>query len=157
MNRNWLWIGKYLLVILAALVLGAVLGHLALFKSATLGTPRLTAAALSQFIAQGGALALLWVLGARLAREFRAIGGAVAELSTMVLALVTLIVIASAYGVLLHFIAPFLSHAVKPFVDWAFILAILVAAGWLMWALYRDAESIMQTIGRAIGARRRTV
>lgn len=154
MNKNWLWIGRYLVVIIAALVLGAVLGKLQLFRSATLGTPRLTAATLSEFIAQGGALALLWVFGARLAREFREMGGVVADFATSVLALITLIVIASAYGVLLRFIAPFLDHSVKPFIDWAFILAILAAAGWLIWALYRDSESIMQAIGRAAGRRR---
>lgn len=154
MNKNWLWVGKYVVVIIAALVLGAVLGNLQLFKSATLGTPRLTAAALSQFIAQGAALSLLWALGARLARQFREIGGVVADLATIVLALATLIVVVSVYGVLLHFIAPFLGHGVKPFIDWAFILAILAAAGWLVWALYRDAEGLMQAIGRAAGGRR---
>ena len=155
MNKGWLWIGKYIVVIIAALALGAVLGNLQLFKSATLGTPRLTAAALSQFIAQGGALALLWMLGARLARQFRELGGAVADLATTVLALVTLIVVASAYGVLLHFIAPFLGHGIKIFIDWTFILGILAAAGWLIWALYNDSEAIMQAIGRAMGGRRR--
>jgi serine/threonine-protein kinase len=106
MDKNWFWIGKYLIVIVAALILGAVLGSLGLFKSATLGTPKLTAGALAQFIAHGGALVLLWLLGQRLAGQFRETGGSVANLAASVLALITLIVAASAYVVLLRFITP---------------------------------------------------
>jgi hypothetical protein len=153
MNKNWFWIGKYVIVIVAALILGAVLGNLQLFKNATLGTPKLTAGALSEFIAHGGALALLWLLGDRLARQFRQVGGGLANMSTTVLALVTLIVVASAYVVLLHFITPFLARDVKPFLDWTFIVGILAAAIWLVWALYNDAEAIFQAIGKAAGNR----
>lgn len=156
MNKNWLWIGKYVVVIVAALVLGIVLGSFQLFKSATLGTPKLTAGALSQFIAQGGALALLWMLGERIARQLRATGGGVARLSTVVLALVTLIVVASAYAVLLHFITPFLARGVKPFIDWTFILGILSAAVWLVWSLYNDSEAIIEAIGKAVAGRKKT-
>lgn len=146
MNKNWIWIFKYVIVIVAALVLGMVLGSLPVFKGATLGSPNLTAASLSQFIAQGGALALLWMLGQRTASQFSTMSGAVRKLSMMVLALTTLIVVASAYAVLMHFITPFLSKDVKPFIDWAFILAILGAAIWLIYALYTDAEAIIEAI-----------
>jgi hypothetical protein len=155
MLSNWLWIGKYLIVIAAALILGAVLGNLGLFKSATLGTPKLTAGALTQFIAHGGALALLWLLGQRIAAQMRAAGGSVARLAAIVLALVTLIVAASAYVVLLQFVTPFLAKELKPFIDWAFILGILAAAGWLVWALFTDSEAIMEAIGRAAANRKR--
>jgi hypothetical protein len=155
MPGNWFWIGKYVIVIAAALILGAVLGNLALFKSATLGTPKLTAGALTQFIAHAGALAVLWLLGQRIAAQMRAAGGSVARLAATVLALVTLIVVASAYAVLLQFVTPFLAKDLKPFIDWAFILAILAAAGWLLWALFTDSEAIMEAIGRAAANRRR--
>ena len=46
MAKNWIWIGKYVVVIIVALVLGAVIGNLGLFKGATLGTRQLTAASL---------------------------------------------------------------------------------------------------------------
>jgi hypothetical protein len=148
--KNWIWIGKYLFVIVVALILGAAIGNLALFKGATLGTPKLTAAALVQFIAFGGALALLWFLGLRLARQLYAGSGAGASLARVVLALMTLVVVASAYVVLMQFIAPFLAHGVKPFIDWAFILGTLAAAIWLVWALFTDSDAFLEAIGRAV-------
>ena len=137
MAKSWIWIGKYVFVIVVALILGAAIGNLGLFKSATLGTPRLTAAALVQFIAYGGALGLLWFLGLRLSRQLREGGGTAAKLSTISLSLMTLIVVASAYVVLMQFITPFLSHYVKPFIDWTFIIGTLAAALWLVWEIGR--------------------
>ncbi len=155
MARNWIWIGKYVFVIVVALLLGLALGNLALFKSATLGTPKLTAGALAQFIAYCGALGLLWFLGLRLSRQLRDLGGSTSKLETMVLSLVTLIVVASAYIVLLQFIQPFLPTGVKPFIDWTFILGTLAAAIWLVWALFTDSEALIEAIGRAVSNRKK--
>jgi len=149
MARNWVWIGKYVFVIVVALILGAALGNLGLFKGATLGTHRLTAAALVQFIAYGGALALLWLLGLRLSRQLRAGGGSSANLATMTLALMTLIVVSSAYAVLMQFIRPFLSRELQPFIVWAFILGTIAAAVWLVWAIFMDSEALIEAIGKA--------
>ena len=153
--KSWIWIGKYLIVIVAALILGAVLGSLGLFKSATLGTPKLTAGALVQFIAHGGALALLWLLGQRFAGQLRSGGGSTANIATIVLSLTTLIVIACAYVVLLAFITPFLTGSLKPFIDWAFILGIIAAAAWLIWALFTNAEALMEAIGKAAAGKKK--
>jgi hypothetical protein len=154
MARNWIWIGKYLFVIVVALVLGSAIGSLSLFRNATLGTPNLTAAALVQFIAYAGALGLLWLLGLRAASQMRSAGGGAASLATMVLSLVTLVVVASAYVVLLQFASPFLAKAVKTFIDWIFILGTLAAAVWLVWAVFTDSEALLEAIGRAAASRR---
>jgi len=146
MKGNWFWIGRYLIVIVAALVLGAVLAGLEPFKSATVGTARISAGSLVEFIAHSGALAMLWALGYRHSAQLRSIGGRAAALASTVLALVTLIVVASAYGVLLHFINPFLGPDMKPFVDWTFIVGILSAAAWLLWALFADSEAWIEAI-----------
>src|SRR5271169_2926504 len=97
MRENWYWIGKYLVVILVALALGSVLAGLEPFKSTTIGPAKIGAGSLVQFIAHSGALALLWALGFRHSAQLRRQGGRSAALSTTVLALVTLIVVASAY------------------------------------------------------------
>jgi serine/threonine-protein kinase len=146
MKGNWFWIGKYLIVIVAALVLGAVLAGLEPFKSATIGTARIGAGSLVEFIAHSGALALLWALGYRNSTQLRAMGGRSAALASTVLALITLIVVASAYGVLLRFVNPFLAPDLKPFVDWAFIIGILSAACWLLWVLFADSEAWIEAI-----------
>jgi hypothetical protein len=145
-SGNWFWIVKYLIVIAAALVLGSVLAGLEPFKSATIGTARIGAGSLVQFIAHSGALALLWALGYRHSAQLRRGAGRPAALASTVLALVTLIVVASAYGVLLQFITPFLAPDLKPFVDWTFIVAILSAAGWLLWVLFADSEAWLRAI-----------
>jgi hypothetical protein len=154
MRGNWFWIGKYLIVIVAALILGAVLAGLEPFRSATIGTARIGAGSLVEFIAHSGALAMLWALGHRGSTQLRLIGGRSAALASTVLALITLIVVASAYAVLLRFINPFLSLDLKPFVDWAFIVGILSAACWLLWVLFADSEAWIQAIGSLSSDRR---
>jgi hypothetical protein len=149
------WVAKYLIVIVAALVLGSVLAGLEPFKSATIGTARIGAGSLVQFIAHSGALALLWALGYRQSTQLREGAGRGAALASTVLAGVTLIVVASAYGVLLQFINPFLAPDLKPFVDWAFIIAILSAAGWLLWVLFADSEAWIGALS-ALGAERKS-
>jgi hypothetical protein len=147
--NSWIWIGKFVIVIAAALVLGEVLGSLELFRSATLGTPKVTAGSLVRFFAHGGALALMWLLGQRLAQQIHALGGGMARLADPVLALITLIVTASAYVVLIKFSAPFLGEGVRTMLDWIFILGILAAAVWLVWALFQNSEAVMEAIGKS--------
>ena len=147
--NNWMWIGKFLIVIGAALVLGEVLGSLALFKHTTLGTPTVTAGSLVRFFAHTGALVLLLLLGQRLAQQIRTLGGGMARLADPVLALITLIVTASAYVVLIKFSAPFLGDGIRTMLDWTFIFGILAAAVWLVWALFQNSEAVMEAIGKS--------
>lgn len=147
--NNWIWIGKFVIVIAAALVLGEVLGSLELFRSTTLGTQKVTAGSLVRFFAHGGALVLMWLLGQRLAQQIQALGGGMARLADPVLALITLIVTASAYVVLIKFSAPFLSEGFRTMLDWVFILGILAAAVWLVWALFQNSEAVMEAIGKS--------
>ena len=147
MNK-WFWVGKFIIVIAAALALGEVLGSLALFKSATLGTAKVTAGSLVRFIAQAGALVLLFMLGQRLTQQIRALGNGVARLADPVLALVTLVISVSAYVVLISFSAPFLGDTIRTILDWTFILGILAAAVWLVWTLFQNSEAVMEAIGK---------
>ncbi|SPJ16879.1 Candidate membrane protein [Burkholderiales bacterium] len=153
MKENWLWVGKYVIVIIAALGLGAVLGGLEPLRSATIGA-KVGAGALVQFIAHTGALVLLWALGLRHSAQLRRAGGVSAHLSTSVLALVSLIVIASFYEVLFRFINPFLAQDAKPYIDWAFIAAIFAAAAWLVWALFVDSEAFLAALKKAASDRK---
>ena len=148
MARDWMWVGKYVLVIVVALVLGAVLGALGLFRAATLGSPRLTAAALARFIAYGGALGLLWLLGRRASEQLRAAGGGAAGLASPVLSLATLVVTPSAYGVLMQLLEPFLSPALRSLAEWVFILGTLAAAVWFVWALFTNFDTLLKAVGR---------
>ncbi len=133
--------------------LGEVLGGLALFKNTTLGAAGVTAGSLVQFFVHSGALILLLLLGQRLAQQIRSLGGGMAGLADPVLALITLIVTASAYVVLIKFSVPFLGHSIKTMLDWTFILGILAAAVWLVLALFQNSEAVMEAIGKSTRAK----
>ena len=75
MKRDWAWMSRYILVIVISLVFGGAIGEFALFKQTTLGTPKLSASQLVQFMGYGGALLLLWLFGQRGAIQFREGGG----------------------------------------------------------------------------------
>jgi len=153
-DQGWLWIGKYIIVIVVALVLGAVLGGLEPFRSTTIGSAHVTAGTLVQFIAHSGALALLWALGYRHARQLARGSGGAAHLAGASLALMTLVVTASFHEVLLHFAAPLLAADTRTAIDWGFIAAIVAAAGWLLWALFTKSEAALATAGRRAASAR---
>lgn len=153
-SKTWGWIGKYVIVIFAVLILGTVLSNLALFKSATLGSPRLTAALLVQFIAYTAALVMLWLLGWQAAEQMRASGERLAVVATIVVALVTLIITAIAYVVLSAFIDPFTAKSVKQVVDWVFILGVVAAASWFILALFAGADDLIASVRGALAGKK---
>ena len=65
-----------------------------------------------------------------------------------------MIVVSSAYAVLVHFINPFLAPDLKPFVDWTFIIGILSSACWLLWVLFADSEAWFETISSLSAGRK---
>src|SRR6266852_1001050 len=69
MMRTWGWVGQYVVAILLALLLGAILGNLSLFQETALGDTKLNASRVVQFMGYGGALVLLWLLGQRAAMQ----------------------------------------------------------------------------------------
>src|SRR5258706_12974505 len=117
-NRDWAWMSRYILVIVISLVLGGAIGELTLFKQTSLGTPKLTASALVQFMGYGGALLLLWLLGQKAANRFRDGRGNTAFLSFIIVPLVTLIVVAGAYTVLVTVLRPFLDAGLRNIYNW---------------------------------------
>jgi hypothetical protein len=152
-NRDWAWMSRYVLVIVISLVLGGVIGELTLFKQTTLGTPKLTASALVQFMGYGGALLLLWLLGQGAANRFRADRGKAAFLSFIIVPLVTLIVVAGAYTVLLTVLRPFLDAGLRNIYNWVFVLGITASALWLAVALFHHSEPLVDLF-RSAGADR---
>ena len=154
-SKSWGWTGRYVIVIVAALALGAILANLGLFKSATLGTPKLTAALLVEFISQGAALTLLWLLGWQAAQQMRAAGPRMVVVATIVVALVTLVITAVGYVVLSGFIHPFVSKGIKQAVDWIFILGVVAATSWFILALFADADDLIAAVRDGLGGKKR--
>lgn len=144
-GKSWSWIGKYVLVIIVALFLGVILGNLSLFKTATLGSSKLTAALLVRFIAHMTALALAWVLGWQAAQQMRA-SDRLKGSATIVVALVSLVLTAIGYVVLSNFINPFISKDVKEMVSWVFIVGVFAAASWFVLALFAGADELIAAV-----------
>ncbi len=144
MHKDWTWLSRYLLVIVVALVLGSAIGEFSLFKQSTLGTPKLTASMLVKFMGYGGALLLLWLLGRQAADQLRASGGRTAFMSHIIVPLVTLLVIAGAYTVLLTILRPFLGAGPRNIYNWIFILGITISAIWLAVAVFHHSEPLVE-------------
>jgi hypothetical protein len=145
-HRDWVWISRYVLVIVISLVLGGVIGEFSLFKQTTLGTPKLTASALVQFMGYGGAMLLFWMLGQKAAQQYRTLGGKTSFLSFILVPLVTLIVVAGAYSVLLTILRPFLEGGLRNTYNWIFVLGITISALWLALALFRHSEPLVDLL-----------
>jgi hypothetical protein len=146
MMESWKWIGRYALVLLVAVLLGGAIGELTVFKQTTLGTAKLSAAALSRFLGYGGALVIFWVLGQRTGSQLRRSGGGAAHLGFLMLPLTTLIVLSIGYDIALAILRPFLSSSQKDVYNWVFVLGISAAAVWLVVALYRHSEGLIDVL-----------
>jgi hypothetical protein len=147
--RSWTWIGRYALVLLAAALLGAAISELPVFKQTTLGTPKLPAAALARFLGYGGALVIFALLGRRAAGQLRRSENGTARLAFLPLPLTALIVLSVGYDVVLAILHPFFSPAHKDLYNWIFVLGISASAVWLVAALYRHSEGLVELFNPA--------
>jgi hypothetical protein len=142
--RSWTWVGRYALVLLAAALLGAGIGELPVFKQTALGTPKLPAATLARFLGYGGALVIFALIGQRAAGQFRRSGNGTAHLAFLLLPLTALIVLSIGYDIVLAILHPFLGPAHKDLYNWLFVLGISAASVWLVAALYRHSEGLVE-------------
>src|SRR6266487_675155 len=75
MNERWMWVMRYVIVIVLALALAWVLGDMALFKTMRFGKTGVTAARLAQLLGYGGAMVVFWLFAHRGARRVRRMAG----------------------------------------------------------------------------------
>jgi hypothetical protein len=146
MNKNVVWLLRYLLVIVATLILGAALGELDFFQKTSLGAVKLTASGLVRFLAYGSALVLLWRMARRAAQELSKHSGWQAQAGFFVLPVATVIIVPAAQPVLLLLLGGLLGPELRKIYDWSFILGTLGAAVWLVLALYQHLESLLESL-----------
>lgn len=154
MNGQWMWTARYLVVILVALVLAAVLGEMELFKTTRFGKSGFNAARVAQFLGFGGALLVFWLLARRAAGLISREDERSKLLKSILVPLATLIVVACAHSVLLLIVGPLMSKAWLPAYNWTFIAGIIVSATWLVAALFTGSSSLEPLFGTARAARR---
>jgi len=145
-GMNWNWIGRYVAVIVLALVLGAALGGMPLFAKTFLVSGKLNAAQVVRFLGYGTALVVFWILGQRLTLFLRQQGGRWAAWHSLILPIVTLIVVSALYSVILLVLGPLLGGALQKIYDWLFILAIIGCATWLIMAVLGQADALTEAL-----------
>ncbi len=139
--RDWVWVGRYVAVMVLSVVLAAALGHMQLFEQTTIGG-KLTASHVVEFLGFGAALTMLWLLGQRATVTVQGLGGQWAVLQDLILPVVSLVVVALAYSVVLLLLKPFMGTTAASIFNWVFIVAILVCAGWLIMAVFNQTAPL---------------
>jgi len=147
MTERWVWLLRYVVVIVLALVLAAALGEMELFKATKLGKTGLNAARLVQFLSYGGALAVLWLMAQQAAALLPSDDQRWNVLKSILLPLATLIVVASGQAVLLLVLGPLMSKVWQQAYNWVAIGAIIAAAVWLVAALFTGSASLAPLFG----------
>ena len=155
MKERWIWLVRYAVVIVLALVLAAALGEMELFKTTKFGKSGLNAARLVQFLGFGGALAVLWLMARRAADLLPASDERWNVLKSILLPLATLIVVASGQAVLLYVLGPLMNKAWQQAYNWIAIAAIIAAAAWLVAALFTGSASLAPLFGASRASRGR--
>lgn len=144
MGNSWNWVGRYVAVIVVTLILGAALGGMDLFEKTSLFGGKLTASHLVRFLGYATALTAFWLLGQRATIFMRQQTGRWAVLQHLILPVVSLIFVASAYTVLLLVLKPFLDASLHNLYNWLFIVAILAAAAWLVMAVLNQSSTLTE-------------
>ncbi len=144
--KPWAWVVQYITAMVLTLALGAILGGIQLFRKTSFGATGLTASDVVQFLGYGGAVSLLWLLARAAAREIPEDGKGLSFVRHVIEPLGTLIAVSVGYPVLLLLVRPFLGQTGTIVYDWVFVLGILGAALWLVWAGYRSSVSLMEAV-----------
>jgi len=141
-STSWNWVGRYVAVIVVALVLGAAIGSMELFFKTTVFGGKLTAAQLVHFLGYGTALAALWMLGQRSTLALQQQNGRWSFLQHLILPVGTLIVICSAYSVILLILRHLLNAEMINIYNWVFIVGIVACATWVVMAVLGQSASL---------------
>ena len=144
MNNSWNWVGRYVAVIVVTLILGAALGGMDLFEKTALFGGKLTASHMVRFLGYAAALSAFWLLGQRATIFMRQQSGRWSVLQHLILPIVSLVFVASAYSVLLLVLKPFLDASLHNIYNWLFIVAILAASAWLVMAVLNQSSSLTE-------------
>lgn len=155
---NWNWVGRYVAVIVLALVLGAVIGGMPLFAKTFLVSGKLSAAQVVRFLGYGTALVVFWILGQRVTVALRQRQDSRwSVLQSLILPIVTLIVVSALYSVILLVLGPLLGATLEKIYDWVFILAIIGCAIWLIMAVLGEADALTEALTGSVRRAGRTV
>lgn len=124
------WMMEYGVAMILAVLCAVILGHLPLFREATMG--KLHASDFVQFIGYGGAIVLAWFGARQLAAEPPEDWKWLLPYRVLILPVTTLVIVGLAYDVLLYACEPFLSKSGKETYNWVFVVSLISCCAWLI-------------------------
>ncbi|HKY73534.1 MAG TPA: hypothetical protein VJL88_16555 [Nitrospira sp.] len=124
------WMMEYGVAMILAVLCALVLGHLPLFREATVG--KLHASDLVQFLGYGGAIVLAWLGARQLAGEPPEDWKWLVPYRALILPTTTLVIVGLAYEVLLYACEPFLAKGGKDVYNWVFVVGLIACCAWLI-------------------------
>jgi hypothetical protein len=153
-EKGWDWAGRYVAGIVVALILATALGSMELFAK-TMISGKLSAGQVVRFLGYGTALVAFWLLGQRLTMVLRQRGGRWSFLHHLILPVVSLVVIAMSYSVVLLVVGPLLNASMTNIYNWLAIIAILACAVWVVLAVLGQSSALTEaftsaTLGSAV-------
>ena len=148
---EWFWLLRYFGLALLAVGLGRAIGSMELFDGTVLVRRQLSAAHLVRFMGEAGALVIMALAGVRATAQLRQRESGAAWQHRLVAPLALLLATPCAYAALLPVARPFMSESLHGFYNWAFVLGMLAAAGWLGKLLFVHADTLMAWPRRGAG------
>ena len=124
------WMMEYGVAVVLAVLCAVVLGHMPLFREATIG--KLHASDVVQFIGYGGAIVFVWFGARHVALDPQDEWKWLSPYQGLILPVTTLLIVGLAYQVLLYSCEPFLGKSGKETYNWVFIIALTIGCGWLI-------------------------
>ena len=150
-KQDWDWLGRYVAVIVAALILAAVIGSMDLFVKTYVIEGKLSAAHLVRFLGYSTSLGALWMLGQRGTIALQQRGGRWSFLQHLILPVVTLIVVSSVNSIALLVLKPMMNASMNNVYNWVFIVAILACAVWVVMAVMGQSASLTEVFTTVAG------
>lgn len=151
MKQDWTWVGRYVAVIVVALILAAALGSMDLFAKTFVIQGKLSASHLVRFLGYSTALGALWMLGQRATIALQKNGGRWSFMQHLILPVVTLIVVSSANSIALLVLKPMMNATLNNIYNWVFIVGILGCAVWVVMAVLGQSASLTEAFTSAAG------
>lgn len=148
-SKDWNWVGRFVAVIVVALILANAIGSMNLFERTFVIEGKLSAAQLVRFLGYSTALGALWMLGQRATMSLQQHGGRWSFMQHLILPVVTLIVVASTNTVALLVMKPMMNASLHNIYNWVFIVAILACAAWVVMAVLGQSASLTEAFTSA--------
>ena len=149
MSDRWMWLIRYGVVLVLAVILGATLGEMALFKTTKLAKG-LNAGHVVQVLGYGGALLVFWLLARRIESLLDGKEPRWNPIKSIMVPLATLIVVACGQAVLLLVLHPLMNKSWQHTYNLVAIAAIILSVVWLLAALLTGSSSLAPLFGGSV-------